>query len=363
MKEQFDSAVSLMELKASEQTRTLNQTKENVELKEAEIARLREQIASSNRTIGELRERVTKSTADYKISSERCRLTEQECQQLRGRVGELELELSQLQGMLGDVTAERESLSCEHQALLSGMQEHETRTLAMTNQVAELAREKEAMETRVREMSRQLSLSELSREQLSCDLEALRLQVQDGQHWETEKQALLEEHGRIELEKAQAEANHTAALSQVEQLQSTIPQLQQQLHVYQLELEQKRTDTSKTENVKKMLEEAERTHATKLTVLEQKLQEETEKRQMAERSVQEFKSEIAIGLDDMQPAAQQGDKTLVDYVNSVVGWSQRLVRNPNIVLTRLLRATPQTKLFFLAYFILLHLVVIFILIL
>ena len=33
-------------------------------------------------------------------------------------------------------------------------------------------------------------------------------------------------------------------------------------------------------------------------------------RQMAERSVQEFKSEIAIGLDDMQPAAQQGDKTL-----------------------------------------------------
>ena len=38
------------------------------------------------------------------------------------------------------------------------------------------------------------------------------------------------------------------------------------------------SDTSKTENVKKMLEEAERTHATKLTVLEQKLQEETEKR-------------------------------------------------------------------------------------
>ena len=44
------------------------------------------------------------------------------------------------------------------------------------------------MEARVREMSRQLSLSELGREQLSSDLEALRLQVQDGQHWETEKQ-------------------------------------------------------------------------------------------------------------------------------------------------------------------------------
>ena len=37
-------------------------------------------------------------------------------------------------------------------------------------------------------------------------------------------------------------------------------------------------------------------------------------RQMAERSVQEFKSEIAIGLDDMQPTAQQGDKTLGAYI-------------------------------------------------
>ena len=44
------------------------------------------------------------------------------------------------------------------------------------------------MESRLREMSRQLSLSELSREQLSSDLEALRLQVRDIQRWESEKQ-------------------------------------------------------------------------------------------------------------------------------------------------------------------------------
>ena len=37
-------------------------------------------------------------------------------------------------------------------------------------------------------------------------------------------------------------------------------------------------DTSKTEDIEKSLEEAERTHAAKLTVLEQKLREETEKR-------------------------------------------------------------------------------------
>ena len=44
------------------------------------------------------------------------------------------------------------------------------------------------LESRLREASRQLSLSELSREQLNSELEALRLQVQDGHHWETEKQ-------------------------------------------------------------------------------------------------------------------------------------------------------------------------------
>ena len=37
-------------------------------------------------------------------------------------------------------------------------------------------------------------------------------------------------------------------------------------------------------------------------------------RQMAERSVQEFRSEVSIGMDDMQPAVpstqQEGEKTL-----------------------------------------------------
>ena len=147
MKEQFNSAVTLMESKASEQAQALNRALRNVEHKEAENTRLKEQVVSDKRTIAELRERVTKSTADYKISTERCRLMEQECRQLRGRIGELELELGQLQSAVGDVTAERESLSREHHALLSGMQEHETRTLEMTGQVAELARDKEGEQT------------------------------------------------------------------------------------------------------------------------------------------------------------------------------------------------------------------------
>ena len=50
------------------------------------------------------------------------------------------------------------------------------------------------LESRLRETSRQLSLSELSREQLNSELEALRLQVQNGHHWETEKQVTLGVH-------------------------------------------------------------------------------------------------------------------------------------------------------------------------
>ena len=50
------------------------------------------------------------------------------------------------------------------------------------------------VELRLRELSRQFSVSELSRGQLSSDLEALRLQLQDGQKWETEKQVCINGH-------------------------------------------------------------------------------------------------------------------------------------------------------------------------
>lgn len=143
MKEQFDSAVKLMENKATEQALTLSQARQETAQKEAEISHLKQQVAADNRTVKELRERVTKVSADYKISTDRCRLIEQECQQLQGRVGELEVEVSQLQQTVADTTAERESLGLEHQALLSGMQEHEARMLQMTSQLAELARDKE----------------------------------------------------------------------------------------------------------------------------------------------------------------------------------------------------------------------------
>ena len=47
------------------------------------------------------------------------------------------------------------------------------------------------VEARLREVSRQLSLSELAREKVSSELEVLKLQAQDGQQWETEKQVIV----------------------------------------------------------------------------------------------------------------------------------------------------------------------------
>ena len=143
MKQQFDSALSLMESKAAEQTQLLRRSKEDAESKYTEISRLKQQAVSNSKTMGDLRERVTKSEADCKISGERCRLLERDGEQLRGRVGELEMALNQREAEVGDARAEKETLTCEHRTLLSGMQEHETRVLQLTNQVAELAREKE----------------------------------------------------------------------------------------------------------------------------------------------------------------------------------------------------------------------------
>ena len=40
----------------------------------------------------------------------------------------------------------------------------------------------------MKESVRQLSVSELGRDQLSSELETLRLQLRDGQHWQAEKQ-------------------------------------------------------------------------------------------------------------------------------------------------------------------------------
>ncbi|CAI8009759.1 hypothetical protein GBAR_LOCUS6524 [Geodia barretti] len=212
MKQQFDSAVSLMESKAAEQSQLLRRSKEEAESKDAENSRLKQQAASNAKTIGDLRERATKSEADCKISSERCRLLERDGGQLRGRVGELEMALNQWEAEVGDARAEKETLIW--------------------------------LESRMKESSRELVASEVAREQLSSELESLRLQLREGGQWQTDRQALMEVQSRVEQEKAEVEAGYTQAQSTIQQLQTDVTELQGQLQNTQLELQQWQTGTS-----------------------------------------------------------------------------------------------------------------------
>jgi len=149
MKEQFDAAVKLMESKSAEQTSSLSRAKLEIGQKDAECVSLREQARNESRKNSELREKVTKLTADYKIATDRYRLLEQEKVQLQQKVSEVMAERSQLEQSFSGMLLEKESLSLEHEASLRGVQEHEARVLDLTNQVSQLAREKEGLEMQV----------------------------------------------------------------------------------------------------------------------------------------------------------------------------------------------------------------------
>lgn len=100
MKDQFDAAVKLMEAKSTEQTLELARLRQELGHSEAQVASLREKLAGETRKCSELGEKVTKVMADYKISSDRCRLLEQEKHVTEERAGQLSSELSQLRQTL-----------------------------------------------------------------------------------------------------------------------------------------------------------------------------------------------------------------------------------------------------------------------
>jgi chromosome segregation ATPase len=68
------------------------------------------------------------------------------------------------------------------------VQEHEARVLDLTGQVAQLAREKQGIESQLREMSRQLVSTQQSNVQFSSQLSELKSQTHGAENWEREKQ-------------------------------------------------------------------------------------------------------------------------------------------------------------------------------
>lgn len=187
MKQQFDSAVKLMDSKLSDQASAMHRLTEQLHLKESTITSLTEQLTSDSRKSSELMEKIVKVSADYKISSDRCRLLEKEKVELRGRLSELMTQNSHLQYTYNETLTEREAIRCEHEASLKGMQGQEMRVLTLTEQLAQVAREKYAVEDKLREMSKQLLSSEQKKSGISAELEELRGKVHKAQSLDREK--------------------------------------------------------------------------------------------------------------------------------------------------------------------------------
>ena len=173
MKQQFDSAVKLMDSKLSEQTSAASRMMEELELKVRTITTLRDQQMVDSRKSSELLERVMKVSADYKVSSDRCRLLENEKVDLQRRVRELATNKSHLEHTCGETVSDRDAIRREYEVVLNGMQEQESRVLNLTEQLAQVAREKHSLEDNLREMSRQLLSSEQEKLGLSSALAEL----------------------------------------------------------------------------------------------------------------------------------------------------------------------------------------------
>lgn len=187
MKYQFDSAVKLMDSKLSAQASATSRLTGELEMKGRTIASLREQLTADSRKSSELMEKVMKVSADYKVSSDRCRLLENEKADLQRTVRELTTNNSHLEHTYSETMSEREVIRSECEAALNGMQEHEARVLTITQQLAHVAREKHAAEDQLREMSKQLLSSEQEKLSLSAKLEGLQEKVHRAKDLDKEK--------------------------------------------------------------------------------------------------------------------------------------------------------------------------------
>lgn len=188
MKQQFESAVELMEAKVSEQSTAVARMGMEKGQKESEVSQLREQLVVESRKSSEMKERVMKLSADCKVSLDRCRHLEAEKVQLQQSLSELTSKHSRLEHSLSDTLSDREVLQLEHQTSLASVQACEAKVMDLTNQLGTLAREKHVMDSQLREVSRQLLASEQTKHSATAELQALREVVQSAGNWDTEKQ-------------------------------------------------------------------------------------------------------------------------------------------------------------------------------
>ena len=82
---------------------------------------------------------------------------------------------------MSSLRAEKDTITSDHQLLLLGQHQYETRSLELTNQITAMAHERENMEAKFRQISKQFDEKQQAYEKV---LDKSRL-------WETEKQVHL----------------------------------------------------------------------------------------------------------------------------------------------------------------------------
>ena len=86
--------------------------------------------------------------------------------------------VASLEHTISSLRAEKDTITSDHQLLLLGQHQYETRSLELTNQITTMAHERENMEAKFRQISKQFDEKQQAYEKL---LDKSRL-------WETEKQ-------------------------------------------------------------------------------------------------------------------------------------------------------------------------------
>ena len=86
--------------------------------------------------------------------------------------------MASLEHAVSSLRAEKDTITSDHQLLLLGQHQYETRSLELTNQITAMAHERESTEAKLRRIAKQFDEKQQAYEKL---LDKSRL-------WETEKQ-------------------------------------------------------------------------------------------------------------------------------------------------------------------------------
>ena len=86
--------------------------------------------------------------------------------------------VASLEHAVNSLKAEKDTITSDHQLLMLGQHQHETRSLELTNQITVMAHERENMEAKLRQISKQFDEKQQAYEKL----------LDKSRHCETEKQ-------------------------------------------------------------------------------------------------------------------------------------------------------------------------------